>query len=114
MLVQKPCLAAVILVMATPGAALAGPALADDNAAAPSTTETEPTLPNQVEYGVGVRIRNVRAPKGLLELFVERSAGGVSSLGLGVDLVRRRGDVELQLGFEFEHIQPGEGVWIES
>lgn len=84
---------------------------------APTEAQLDPTL-NQtpaekpVEYGVGIRLRNVRIPKSILELFVDRSAGGASSLGMGVELVRRRGTVELQLGFEFEHLQVGEGVWI--
>lgn len=77
-----------------------------------------PTVPDtgapKLEYGVGIRLRQVFVPKGLLELFVERAAGGASNTGIGVDLVRRRGNLELQLGFEFEHVQPGEGVWINS
>jgi hypothetical protein len=50
----------------------------------------------------------------MIELFVDRAAGGASNTGIGVDLVRRRGNLELQLGFEFEHVQPGEGVYINS
>lgn len=83
----------------------------------PTEAQLDPTLSQTpaekaVEYGVGIRLRNVRVPKAILELFVDRAAGGASSLGLGVELVRRRGTVELQLGFEFEHLQVGEGVWI--
>lgn len=102
--------------------AFAGPALDDDKAApTPTSTLVDPatvapkTAPaDKVEYGVGVRIRNVRAPKGLLELFIESAPGGSSELGLGVDLTRRRGNVEIQLGIEYEAIQPAEGVWIQS
>jgi hypothetical protein len=105
--------------MTTPGSSRAGPALDDDKAAEPpagggAEPVLLPTSAKPVEYGVGIRLRNVRAPKAMLELFVERAAGAVSNFGVGVDLVRRRGNVELQLGFEFEHIQPGEGVWIDS
>jgi hypothetical protein len=124
---QKPSLVTAILAMATAGSALASPALGDDPAAAPPTSG-DPATPSpsasadasptsgekKVEYGVGIRLRNVRAPKGMLQLFVESAPGGVSNVGFGVDLVRRRGNLELQLGFEFEHIQPTEGVWIES
>jgi hypothetical protein len=82
----------------------------------PETVTTDPSVPTTVEtpveYGVGLRIRNVRVPKAILELFVDRAAGGSSNLGLGVELVRRRGTVELVLGLEFEHLQVGEGVWI--
>jgi hypothetical protein len=95
-----------------------GQALDDEGKPVPTTDPAaSPTvLPveNKVEYGVGLRLRQVFVPKGLLELFVERAAGGASNTGIGVDLVRRRGNLELQLGFEFEHIQPGEGVWINS
>ena len=87
------------------------PALSADPAAGMPTVATEE---NPVEYGVGIRLRNVRVPQSILELFVERAAGGASSVGFGVDLVRRRGTVELQLGFEFEHLQVGEGVWINK
>lgn len=79
--------------------------------AAPDTTQTaEPKL----EYGVDIRLRQVFLPKSLIQLFVERAPGGSSNGGVGVDLVRRRGNLELQLGFEFEHIQPQEGVWIKK
>ena len=96
----------------------AGQALDDEGRPGPTTeptasSNTLETAP-QVEYGVDLRLRRVFVPKGLLELFVERAAGGASNTGIGVDFVRRRGNVELQLGFEFEHIQPGEGVWINS
>lgn len=118
---HKPCLATAVLVATATGSALAGPALDDDPAATPSPggdpgIEGQPPAQaaDKAEYGVGFRLRNVRAPKGMLELFVDRAPGGVSNVGLGVDLVRRRGNVELQLGFEYERIEPAEGVWIES
>lgn len=82
-----------------------------DSTAAPTSLDTAGP---KLEYGVDIRLRKVFIPKGLVELFVERAAGGSSNTGIGVDLVRRRGNLELQLGFEFEHIQPAEGVWINS
>jgi hypothetical protein len=82
-----------------------------ETTAAPDTSDVkEPG----VEYGVDIRLRRVFVPKGLVELFVERAAGGASNNGIGVDFVRRRGNLELQLGFEYEHIEPGEGAWINS
>lgn len=101
------------------GGALAQPALDDagkpqatvDPTVAPGTTDTaEP----KVEYGIDLRLRQVFVPSGLLNLFVERNAGGASNTGFGVDLVRRRGNLELQLGLEYEKIEVGEGVWIAS
>src|SRR5262245_44476624 len=82
----------------------------DPNAAPTITASAEP----KPEYGVDLRLRQVFVPKGLLGLFMDRAAGGASNTGFGVDLVRRRGDLELQLGFEFEHIEPAEGVYIKK
>ena len=81
-----------------------------DPAAAPTTTDTGPKL----EYGADLRIRQVFVPGWMLNLFIDKHSGGFSNTGIGVDLVRRRGNLELQLGFEFEHTQPNEGVWINS
>src|SRR5687768_15252936 len=81
-----------------------------DPAASPTPLNTAPAL----EYGADIRIRRVFVPKGLVGLFVEQLPGGASNTGFGLDLVRRRGNLELQLGFEFEHIEPPEGVWINS
>ncbi|MBL9017897.1 MAG: hypothetical protein JNL83_27170 [Myxococcales bacterium] len=100
--------------------AAAGPALDDGSPtsatdpAAAAGTPGAATEETPVEYGIGVRLRSVHVPQSILELFVERSAGGASNVGFGVDLVRRRGTVELQLGFEFERLQVGEGVWINK
>jgi hypothetical protein len=110
------------------GLAHAGPALDSDPASSPSTTPTtDPKVdPNtgavltdndkepEVEYGVGFRLRNARIPEGILELFLDRAAGGSSNIGIGGELIRRRGNVELQLGMEYEHLTVGSGVWIQS
>lgn len=100
------------------GSALAQPAL--DEAGKPQSTLDPTASPGNLEttgpaaeYGVGLRLRQVFVPTAILELFVDR-ADGASNTGIGVELVRRRGNVELQLGFEFEHVQPGGGVWINS
>src|SRR3954468_17818079 len=68
----------------------------------------------EVEYGVGVRLRSVWVPRSVLQLFVTRAAGGAHNYGGGVDLPRRRGSTELQLGLEFEHVNVGQGVWINK
>jgi hypothetical protein len=105
------------------GTASAQAALDDEkkpaNAPEPTTASTASTgsletAPAKVEYGIDLRLRHVMVPNGLLELFVQRAAGGASNNGFGVDLVRRRGTLELQLGFEYEHIEVGEGVWINK
>ncbi|HLL21767.1 MAG TPA: hypothetical protein VK427_06535 [Kofleriaceae bacterium] len=97
------------------GSAFAQAALDDTSPGAtpePGTPAAE--APDEVEYGVGLRLRNVRIPQAELELFMERAPGGTSNIGIGVDLTRRRGTVELQLGFEYENVTPAEGVYIES
>jgi hypothetical protein len=114
--IHKLCLAAALLGAAPTGAALASPALDDSTASPPAEAApaVQPSGEKRAEYGIGFRLRSVRAPRGMLELFLEHTPGAVSSVGLGVDLVRRSGNLELQLGFEFEHIQPAEGVYIEN
>ncbi len=97
-----------------------GQAALDDAGKPQRTTETTAAPDSSdvkevpLEYGVDIRLRRVFVPTGVLNLFVEHAAGGASNNGIGVDLVRRRGNLELQLGFEFEHIEPEEGVWINS
>jgi len=121
----------LILAAVTGSSASAGPALDDDNAKSPppSTADsvcktagidgrchaaTEADREDEVEYGVGLRLRSVWVPKAILQLFIERAADGAQNIGYGVDLTRRRGTTELQLGFEYEHITVGEGVWINK
>ena len=83
-----------------------------DPAAAPSTPAVDPN--DVVRYGIDVRLREVFLPQALMNLFVERAAGGAQGFGYGVDLIRRRGTLELQLGAEFEHIALQEGVYINK
>ena len=116
------CVAVAICSTVLTGSAFAQAALDDSSTTAPTTSDPaaapapEAAAPEQdaVEWGVGLRLRNVRIPQGELELFLERAAGGSSNIGIGVDAIRRRGTVELHMGIEYEHISPGEGVWIES
>jgi hypothetical protein len=125
-------LATALLVLTVSANSWAGAALDDDKKPAPAQPNAQPaggaapasasgtdpataTNPEDlVQYGIDVRLREVYVPKGLLELFVDKAADGASNTGLGVDLVRKRGNLELQLGFEYEHINVGEGVWINK
>ncbi len=77
--------------------------------AEPAASDSEP-----LEYGIGLRVRALRVPAGLIELFMERAPGATTGYGAGIELARRRGNLELQLGAEFDYIQPAEGVYIES
>ena len=137
MRLTAPVVCLVLLVWTAVGArsASAGPGLDDDKAkrptpVAPATPDEPdcgktPSAPrcqalgvvdkdNEVDFGVGVRLRSVWVPKSILELFVTRAAGGAHNYGVGVDLTRRRGTTELQLGFEYEHINIGQGVYINK
>jgi hypothetical protein len=66
------------------------------------------------EYGIDLRLRSVWVPQGIVDLFVQHSAGGAQNTGIGADFVRRRGNNELLFGFEYEHITPTEGVWVQK
>jgi len=108
---------AFIIVTTASSRALAGPALDDDKKPTATTVaDLPPTVSGEevVEYGVGIRLRHVVLPTFLLNLFVARAADGAGNNGIGVDFTRRRGNLELQLGFEYEHVNVGQGVWIQS
>jgi len=76
--------------------------------AAPTVTYEAPRI------GVGLRLRNVRIPKSLLEVFVGRAAGGSSNFGIGLELSRRKGSFEFQFGLEYEKVFIDPGVWIDK
>jgi hypothetical protein len=108
---------AFALVAVTARSAHAGAALDDDaskpTTGAPAAAPEEPAPPEApLEYGVGIRIRDVFLPQSAIGLLVNHVPGGVSNGGLGIDLTRRRGTTELQLGLEYEHLNAPEGVWI--
>src|SRR3569623_2615292 len=95
----------------------AGAALDDDKKPTRTTDanaspDTLTTSQDKVEWGADFRLRSVWVPQSLINLFVERSPGGIQNWGCGLDVVRRRGNLELQLGFEHENLPPPEGVWI--
>jgi hypothetical protein len=70
--------------------------------------------PTPVSYGVGLRLRNVRIPRGVLELFVERAAAGISQPGFGLEVSRRKKNFEIQLGLEYESLNASDGIWIDK
>jgi hypothetical protein len=98
--------------------ARAGAALDDDKKATPvaATGDEDPNTPDtdEPQYGVGLRLRNVRIPTALFQLFVTKAPGAVSNIGYGVELTRRKGNSELQIAVENEHISVPQGVWINK
>lgn len=105
------------LVAAAPGIAAAQVALDDEEEAPPPETPTEPesvTDPNKTSIGAGLRIRQVFVPRGLIELFVERAEGGSNQTGLGLEVIRRKGNFEVQFGLEWDNIFIDSGFWIDK
>src|SRR6478609_9487750 len=85
----------------------AGAALNDDSKPTRTTDpnaapDTLTTSADKVEWGADFRLRSVWVPQSIINLFVERSPGGIQNWGWGFDAVRRHGNTELQLGFEHE------------
>ncbi|MBE7454318.1 MAG: hypothetical protein HS111_37345 [Kofleriaceae bacterium] len=95
------------------GRAAAQAALDDDDGgtAAPAAALYAPP---PTKIGVGLRLRNVLIPEGMLEWFVEDAPGGVSNVGFGAELSRRKGDFEVQFGLEYEKLSVTPGIWIEK
>jgi len=110
------CLGMLVSAAIPTKSALADPAPEDAAGKHPpaSATSVADNAGDEVQYGLGVRARSVWIPKSILQLFLDRAAGGSQNYGFGVDLTRRRGTSELQLGFEYEHINIAQGVYINK
>src|SRR3569623_1208713 len=94
----------------------AGAALDDDKKPTRTTDanaspDTLTTSQDKVEWGADFRLRSVWEPQSLINLFVERSPGGIQNWGWGLDVVSRRGNLELQIVFEHENLPQPDGVW---
>ena len=70
--------------------------------------------PDKAQLGIGLRLRNIRFPESLIELFVEDAAGGGSHLGIGLEFMRRKGNFELAVGLEYDGLAATDGVWIDK
>lgn len=108
----------VALIAMTAGTAAAQGAALDDD----SSSEPAPPIPGATDgstgpktnIGVGIRLRSIRIPEGMLEWFVGDVPGGVSNVGIGAELSRRKGDFEVQFGLEYEHLTVTPGYWLEK
>jgi hypothetical protein len=87
----------------------------DDSSSTPATTSSsdEDTGPKTM-VGVGLRLRDMIVPKGLIELFVEHANGGSSEPGLGIEVSRRKGDFEVQFAVEKDQIYVEPGLWVDK
>jgi hypothetical protein len=86
----------------------------DEVASDGSESEASPWDPSVTRVGAGFRVRNVRVPRGLIELFVERAEGGSSEWGVGLEVIRRKGTFEVQFGLEWDNIFIKPGYWIDK
>jgi hypothetical protein len=97
------------------GSAAAQAALDDDDTSGDGSPDTATTATGpKTNIGVGLRLRNVRIPAAMLEWFIESVPGGVSNVGFGAELSRRKGDFEVSFGLEYEKLEITPGIWVEK
>jgi hypothetical protein len=90
------------------------PAASDEPKPAAADATATAEAANKVQYGVALRLRNVRLPASLLEVFVEKVPGGISSFGYGLEFVRKRGEFEISVGIEHESLNGKDGLWLDK
>ena len=87
----------------------------DDGAAEPAASASaDEEDPNATHWGVGLRLRYTFIPTGMIELFVERAEGGFSHPGFGIEAIRKKGDLEIAFGLEYESLTGNPGYWIDK
>ncbi|MEZ4367869.1 MAG: hypothetical protein R2939_16555 [Kofleriaceae bacterium] len=99
---------------ASAGLAAAQPALDDDDGDGDGPGVAAAGSKKKTHFGAALRLRNVRLPQSLIELFVDDAPSGISQFGVGVELSRRKGNFELQLGLEYDNLNMSDGLWIEK
>ena len=67
-----------------------------------------------VRHGIGLRLRYVFVPKGLIQLFMEEAAGGMGNPGYGIEYIRRKKNFEISVGIEYDKLSGTEGYYVES
>ena len=106
--------AATVALCAGVAGAHAQAALDDDDSSSPTPSSVSVPVGDKTSIGFGLRLRNVRVPQGLIEVFVQRAPGGASNVGFGLEVSRRKGQFEVQLGLEYEKISIDKGIWVEN
>jgi hypothetical protein len=79
-------------------------------AEAPSVTKD----PNRRRWGVGARLRYVFVPAGFLELFNLTHATSMNSIGVGGEVVTRKGDFDIVFGVEYDGASPSDGLYLKK
>lgn len=85
----------------------------DSREDAPKAKPIKLTDPEAAKHGVGLRLRYVFVPKGLVELFLEEAPSGMGNGGFGLDYVYRKKEFEFSAGFEYDGLAPDDGFYVE-
>jgi len=76
--------------------------------------EPETAAPEEgAKIGVGARFRYIFLPKPVIELFLGH-ATGLSSVSVGGEVIRRKGNLDLVFGLEYANISPANGLYLEK
>jgi hypothetical protein len=70
-----------------------------------------PAGPDLVSYGVAMRTRMVSIPSWFLGLFL-KEAVPLRSYGVGGEFFRRKGDMDIVVGFGYQRMSPADGNWL--
>ena|SRR2546423_5154198 len=79
--------------------------------AQPRLVDASSTTSPTAVYGAALRARWVSVPGWLLSTFLKQSVP-LSSYGLGLELVRRKEDVDFALGLTYQNMSPRDGNWL--
>jgi len=70
--------------------------------------------PNKAYYGLGVRARGVSVPGFMLDLFFDHHTGGITSAGFGLELIRRKNNLDITLSTQYATYNGSNGVWLDA
>jgi hypothetical protein len=70
-----------------------------------------PAGPNAVQYGGALRARWISVPSWFLGLFLKQKVP-LSSWGMGGEFFRRKGDLDIAIGFNYQKMGPPDGNWL--
>lgn len=88
-------------------------ALLTVSAGAAHADEAEELL-SKTDYGLGGTVRQQRVTKRMLKLFFEDVPDGATQRGFGVNLVRRRRDLDINIGLGYDRLDGTDGFYVEK
>lgn len=94
--------------------ALAGTLTLTPNIAFADDEDEDKASEIETQYGIGIRARQVFLPQSILELFLEQAPGGGQNNGLGIELIRQRGNMLLTLGVEYDKLHGTDGIYVDK